>query len=95
MSKSNLIAAVAAATFVCTSAQAAELPGYEFKGFPVTRHQLAVIGAANVREQSPVPKLMLAGMPASPSQVAILGPHRGTTSTAALVKPATVEMVSK
>jgi hypothetical protein len=89
------IAAIAAATFVCNSAQAAKLPGYELKGFPITRPQLAVIGAVDVQEQSPAPTLMFAGMPASPSQVAILTPRRNMTSTTALAKPVTMEMVSK
>ncbi len=80
MSKPFSIAAFAAATFVCASAQAAEPPTYELKGFPITPHQLAVVGAVDVREQTPAPTLMFAGMPASPSQLAILTPRRGMMS---------------
>lgn len=95
VSKPFSIAAIAVATFVFNSTQAAEPPGYEFKGFPITRHQLAVVGAVNVQEQSPAATLMFAGMPASPSQVAILAPRRGMTPMTAPVRPVTVEMVSK
>jgi hypothetical protein len=79
-----LMAAFAAATLSSSAARAAELPGYELKGFPITRHQVAVIGAAGVQEQSPVPTLMFGGMPASPSQVAILSPRPDLTSASAI-----------
>jgi hypothetical protein len=49
----------AAAIFVAAAAQAAEPAGYEVDGFPITRHQVAVVGALDVREQSPVPALIL------------------------------------
>jgi hypothetical protein len=54
------------------SAVAAELPTFELMGFPITRHQVALLGAAQIRERSPTPTLTLAGMPASPHQVAVL-----------------------
>jgi hypothetical protein len=90
-----LIAAFAAAISVAAAAQAAEPAGYELDGFPITRHQVAVMGASNVREQSPVPTLMLGGMPASPSQMAILSPRQITTSTTIRVEPITAELVAK
>jgi hypothetical protein len=37
-----------------TAGFAAELPTYEAKGFPISPVQVSVLGAANVREQSPV-----------------------------------------
>jgi hypothetical protein len=56
------------------SAAAAE-PTFELMGFPITRHQVALLGAAQIRERSPTPTLTLAGMPASPHQVAVLSAH--------------------
>ena len=57
------------------SAAAAE-PTFELMGFPITRHQVALLGAAQIRERSPTPTLTVAGMPASPHQVAVLTPRR-------------------
>jgi hypothetical protein len=47
-------------------AVAAELPTFERLGFPITAHQVSVLGSASVKEQSPIPTLRLADMPASP-----------------------------
>ena len=91
MSKVVLMAAFVAAIVLGAAAHAAE-PGYELDGFPITRHQMSVVGASNVREQSPAPALMLGGMPASPSQVAILRPRQLVT---AATEPVTVEVVTK
>ncbi len=57
------------------SAMAGERPTYELLGFPITQHQVAVLGSAYVRERSPTPALMLEGMPASPHQIAVLTPR--------------------
>jgi hypothetical protein len=53
-------------------AGAAEIPTYELMGFPITPHQMSVVGSANIQEQSPTSTLVLGGMPASPHQVAVL-----------------------
>ena len=92
MKKMFMSAALTMAIFLGVTAQAAEPVGYELNGFPITRHQVAVVGASNVREQSPVPSLMLGGMPASLSQVAILSPRRVMTAT---VMTAPVELLAK
>ena len=34
-------------------ASATELPSYEAMGFPITPHQISVLGSAKVKEQSP------------------------------------------
>ena len=57
------------------SAAAAELPTFELMGFPISSHQVAVLGSANVKEQSAAPRLTFFGMPASPHQIAVLTPH--------------------
>jgi hypothetical protein len=69
------IAAITAVTLICTGAEATELPSYELMGFPISPHQISVVGSANVKEQSPSTSLAIAGMPASPHQVAVLTPH--------------------
>ncbi len=57
------------------TAEASELPAFEKFGFPITRVQVSVLGAADVQESSLIPTLTLAGMPASPHQVAVLTPR--------------------
>ena len=74
------IAATAALMLDGAGAAAAELPTYEVIGFPITQHQLVAVGSANVQERSPTPTLTLAGMPASPHQVAVLTPRPRMTA---------------
>ena len=68
-------AATAAVLLSGASAIAAELPKFEAMGFPITPVQTSVLGAAHVQERSPVPTLMLGGMPASPVQIVVLTPR--------------------
>ena len=71
-----------------SGATAAELPTFALAGFPITPHQLSVVGSTHVQEQSPslveiepsrlgLPTLALTlgGMPASPHQIAVLTPR--------------------
>ena len=62
---------------------AAALPSYEVMGFPITPHQISIVGSAHVEEQSPSPSLVMAGMPASPHQIAVLTPRPGATKATA------------
>ncbi|MGV7216980.1 hypothetical protein [Bradyrhizobium sp. UFLA05-112] len=74
MTRFGLIAGIV--TIVTTAgASAAELPTFEMMGFPISQHQVGVMGSANVEERPAVPTLTLAGMPASPTQIAILTPR--------------------
>lgn len=50
----------------------AELPTFELNGFPITAHQLHGVQSGQIRERAPTATLTLAGMPASPHQVAVL-----------------------
>ncbi len=86
---------VAAATFILSAppAIAAELPAFERNGFPITPHQVAVMGAQDVHEQSASPTLTFGGMPASPHQIAVVTPRPEMTTTAA--KPTTVGLVAQ
>ena len=69
------IAALTAIMLHGAGAAAAELPTFELMGFPITAHQVAVAGAADVQERLPTTTLTLGGMPASPHQVAVLTPR--------------------
>jgi hypothetical protein len=66
------IAAIGGATTNHADACALGLPTFELTGFPISPHQVAVLGSAQVQESSATPTLMLAGMPASPHQIAVL-----------------------
>ena len=57
-------------------AAAAKLPTYESTGFPITAHQVSVMGAARVQEAPSVATLTLGGMPASPNQILVLTAHK-------------------
>jgi hypothetical protein len=72
-----------------TDAAAAGLPTFELMGFPITPHQVAVVGSAHVQEQSPNTMHTLGGMPASPHQIAVLTPRPRVTGTAAVTQTTT------
>jgi hypothetical protein len=64
-----------------TAGFAAELPSYETKGLPISAVQVRVLGAANVREQSPA-----LTSTATAHQLSALTPR--TTRTAEKAAPA-------
>src|SRR5690349_3682595 len=64
-----------------TAGFAAELPSYEAKGLPISAVQVGVLGAADVREQSPV-----LTSTATAHQLSVLTPR--TTRTAETAAPA-------
>src|SRR5262249_12134548 len=70
----NLFRITAITAAMLNGAVAAELPTFELMGFPITSHQVAVLGSAHVQEQTPNPTLTLGGLPASPHQIAVLTP---------------------
>ncbi len=71
------VLAATAGLSMATSAivMAAERPSFEMKSFPITPAQVQVLGGAGVQERAPATSLMVAGMPASPAQIAILTPR--------------------
>jgi hypothetical protein len=85
-----LIATAAALMSGAAGATAAELPTYQANGFPITPSQVAIIGAANVEQQSVTATLMLGDMPASPHQVAVLTPRTIKVGQQAAAQPITV-----
>ena len=52
------------------------LPNFEVTGFPISPLQVGVLGATHVEERSATPTLKLAGMPASPHQIAVFTPRK-------------------
>ena len=62
-----------------------KFPTFEVTGFPISAHQVAVLGSANVEERSATPTLKFAGMPASPHQIAVLTPRKKAQIVAASV----------
>lgn len=90
MKKMFLMAAIAAVTVIGSGAGAAELPTFELTGFPITPHQVAVVGGTNVQEQAPTPTLVLNGMPASPHQIAVLAPRSNAIAKLTISKLPTV-----
>jgi hypothetical protein len=62
------------------------MPSYEVMGFPITPHQISIVGSAHVEEQSPNPSLTRAGMPASPHQIAVLTPRPGAMAKTTAAK---------
>ena len=87
MRRAFLMTAVAAAAIRAAATRAAELPSFELAGFPITPHQVAVLGGADVREQSPQATLVVGGMPASPHQIAVLTPRPGKVAEARGTEP--------
>lgn len=72
------IAAIGGATTNHADACNLRLPTFELTGFPISPHQVAVLGSAQIEESSATPTLMLVGMPASPHQIAVLTPRAKT-----------------
>jgi hypothetical protein len=68
------LATAVAVILTGAAAAAAEPPTYDILGFPLTQHQLTVLNSGLVQERSPAADLTVAGMPASPAQIAVLTP---------------------
>jgi len=84
--KTYLSIAVAAALSIAgaTAGLTAELPSYEAKGLPISAAQVSVLGAADVREQSPA--LTSA---ATAHQLSVLTPRTTRTAETAAPTPTT------
>lgn len=70
-----VIAALGTLTVSHADACATRFPTFELTGFPISRHQVAVLGSGHVQESTATPTLMWNGMPASPHQVVVLTPR--------------------
>ena len=69
------LSAVSIVAVLTVPAFAQQLPQYEVAGFPISPHQISVLGSSDLEEQSFSPTLTLHGMPASPHQIAVIGPR--------------------
>ena len=78
------IAAAAFSIAGATAGFAAELPTYETKGLPMSAVQVRVLGAANVREQSPA-----LTSTATAHQLSVLTPRTTRTAETAAPTPTT------
>ena len=67
-----------------TTGLAAELPSYEAKGLPISAVQVRVLGAADVREQSPA-----LTSTATAHQLSVLTPRTTRTAETAAPTPTT------
>lgn len=80
MTNRTILAAAAVLTLATAGATAGELPSYDFAGFPITPHQMSVIGQSGaIQEQPSAPWRLLDGIPASPVQIAVLSRRPSTT----------------
>jgi hypothetical protein len=73
MAKRFFIGTALALALNAGNAVAAELPTFEKRGFPITGHQLQVIGTGDIMERSSAAGLGAA--PTSPHQRAVLRPR--------------------
>ena len=78
------IAAAALSIAGATAGFAAELPSYEAKGLPVSAVQVRVLGAADVREQSPA-----LTSTATAHQISVLTPRKTRTAETTAPAPTT------
>jgi hypothetical protein len=92
--------AAAVASIACVasnrvSACSLNLPTFEVTGFPISSHQVALLGGTLVQEQSAMPTQTLAGMPASPHQIAVLTPRpKAMRTVQASADPTTVGLAA-
>ena len=85
MQKTYLTIAAAVISIAgATAAFSAELPSYEAKGLPISAVQVRVLGAADVREQSP----MLTST-VTAHQLSVLTPRKTRTAETAVSAPTT------
>ena len=80
----KIVLSIAAAAVLLNGvgAMAGELPSFEVNGFPISPAQVALVGAANVREQPPASSPALDGTSASPHQLSVLTPRAKRTAAA-------------
>jgi len=86
MTNRMILAVAAILTLGTAGATAGELPSYDFAGFPITPHQMSLLGQSGAMQEQPAPPSLLRdGMPASPMQIAVLS--RRSTTTAQSARP--------
>ena len=77
-------------------ATAGELPTYDFAGFPITPHQMSVLGSSGeIQERTVAPTLMRDGLPASPHQIAVLSHRPRTAEQQTSLQPPQIGIVAR
>ncbi len=84
MNKTYLSIAAALSIVGATASFAAELPRYETKGLPISALQVRVLGAADVREQSPALTSTVTA-----HQLSVLTPRKTRTAETGAPAPTT------
>ena len=92
----SIITATAVVMLGVAGAAAGELPTYDFAGFPITPHQMSVLGSSGeIQERTVAPTLMRGGMPASPHQVAVLSHRPRTAEQQTSLQPSQIGSVAR
>jgi hypothetical protein len=88
MHRSLYLGAVAALLIHIGAVRAGDLPAFELTDFPISPHQISVLGSAAVKEEPAAPLIMFDSMSIAPQQLVVLTPRpRVTSATANLVIP--------
>ena len=80
MQRSLYLGAVAALLVHTGAVRAEDLPTFELAGFPISPHQVSVLGSAAVKEEPAAPLVIFGKMSISPHQLAVLTPRPRVTS---------------
>jgi hypothetical protein len=94
----KIVLSIATAALIIANgagAMAAELPTFDVSGFPISPVQVQLLGAANVREQSPVAALTPDGKSASPHQISVPTPPAKRTAAATAPAATTTGFVAR
>jgi hypothetical protein len=92
----SIIAATAAIMLGVAGATAGELPTYDMTGFPITPHQMSVLGASGlIQERVATAAPTLDGMPASPHQIAILNHRPRAAEQQTALQPSQIGIVAR
>ena len=90
----SIITATAAVMLGIAAAAAGELPTYDVTGFPITPHQMSVLGSSgDIRERAATPTLTADGMPASPHQIAVLSHRPRTAAQQTSLQPSQIGII--
>lgn len=92
----SILTAAAVVMLGVAGATAGELPTYDFAGFPITPHQMSVLGSSGeIQERTVAPTLMRGGMSASPHQIAVLSHRPRTAEQQTALQPSQIGIVAQ
>ena len=85
------IVAIGTVVLGIASARASELPSFELLGFPITPHQVALLGAENVQRKWQLRRSRSPAMPASSHQIEVLSPRADRFRLSMIPNPAAAQ----